>query len=289
MTATLPRGTVTFLFTDIEGSTQLWERHPEAMKAALARHDRLLREAVEAHNGHVVKTTGDGCHAVFAFAADALEAIVQAQQALAAESWADIAPDALHIRAGLHSGETELRAGDYYGSAVNRAARIMSIGHGGQVLLSGLTVALLDERLPEGVTLRELGEVRLRDLSRPERVFQLVIDDLRADFPPLKSLDAFPGNLPVQLTPFVGRERELTEVAQLLKTTRLLTLTGPGGTGKTRLSLQVAATVQAEYANGAWLVELAPLAQRPACGRSASFMPASDDHGQQSRRVGRPR
>ena len=256
----LPAGTVTFLFSDIEGSTTLWERHPAAMQVALARHDRALRRAIAGHHGHVVKTTGDGCHAVFASATDAVAAALAAQRALAETEPEPVEPTVvIRARMGLHTGEAELRDGDYYGSAVNRAARIMSIGHGGQVLLSAASAALLAAEPLPGATLRDLGEHRLRNLTHPERIFQLAAAGLPSDFPPLRSLDAFPGNLPVQLTPFVGRERELARVRELLAQTRLLTVTGPGGTGKTRLTLQAAAAVQTDYHHGVWLVELAPL------------------------------
>ena len=270
----LPSGTITFLFTDIEGSTQLWERYPDAMQAALAWHDELLRRAIESHHGRVVKSTGDGCMAAFASAAEAVAAIIDIQRALQAGSGpptpahdgapAGVEPSSaagpvIRIRAGLHTGQAERRDDDYYGTALNRAARIMSVGHGGQVLLSAATAALISDSRPVGVSLRDLGEHRLRDLSRPEHLFQLAAEGLPVIFPPLKSLDAFPGNLPVQLTTFVGRERELAEVKRLLTTTRLLTLTGPGGSGKTRLSLQAAADVQTDFTHGAWLVELAPL------------------------------
>ena len=257
MTTSSP-ATYTFLFTDIEGSSRQWEEKAGAMSSALAAHDRRLRDAVESHRGRVVKMTGDGCHAVFATAADGLAAALAAQQAPGPTP--EFSEVLIRIRMGLHSGEAEPRDGDYFGPAVNRAARIMSIGHGGQVLLSAATVSLLDGRLPPAAGLRDLGEHRLKDLSRPERIFQLVAPGLPADFPPLRSLDAYPGNLPVQLTGFIGRERELAEVKRLLVGTRLLTLTGPGGTGKTRLSLQTAGDVQAGFAHGAWLVELAPLA-----------------------------
>lgn len=258
-----PTGTITFLFTDIEGSTQLWERYPAAMRVALAWHDELLRRAIESHHGRIVKSTGDGCLAAFVAASDALVAALAAQRDLTDRlNRSGDVPETLDIRVrmGLHTGEAELRDGDYYGSAVNRAARIMSIGHGGQVLLSASTASLVADATTAGSSLLDLGEHRLRDLSRPERIFQLVVEELTSDFPPLKSLDAFPGNLPIQLNTFVGRERELAEVKRLLATTRLLTLTGPGGTGKTRLSLQVAADSQAGFTHGVWLVELAPLA-----------------------------
>ncbi len=258
MTTDLPTGAVTFLFTDIEGSTRLWEAYPEAMKAALARHDELLRRAVEANHGHVVKTTGDGLHAVFASPADAVTAAVAGQRAVAAEDWG--ATGGLRVRMGLHTGEAELRSGDYFGPALNRAARLMAVAAGGQSLVSQTTADLVQESLPAGIGLQDLGLHRLKDLVRPQHVYQIVIPGLPADFPPLRSLDSLPHNLPVQLTSFVGRDRQIAEVRRALAATRLLTLTGPGGTGKTRLSLQVAAEVLPEFDNGVWLVELAPLA-----------------------------
>jgi predicted ATPase/class 3 adenylate cyclase len=250
-------GTVTFLFTDIEGSTQLWERHPQAMQAALAKHDALLDQAIANHGGQTVKRTGDGCHAVFAAALDSALAALAAQQAIAAEPWTGIEPDRLRVRMALHTGEAEAREGDYYGPALNRAARVMAAGHGGQVLLSQVTAELVRDQLPAAVSLRDLGEHRLKDLTRPEHIFQLGTSGLPADFPALRSLDASPHNLPVQLTHFIGREREMVEVRRLLSETSLLTLTGSGGTGKTRLSLQVAADLLHKFPHGAWLAELA--------------------------------
>ena len=251
----LPSGTVTFLFTDLVGSTRLWEEHPDAMQEALARHDELLRAAIEAHDGYVVKTTGDGFHAVFASARDALGTAIAAQCSLGAEPWELTGP--LRVRMGVHTGEGEQRDGDYYGPALNRAARIMSVGHGGQVLCSRPTAELAGDALPEGCSLVDLGEQRLRDLSRPEVVFQVVHPELRSDFPRLQSLDAFPGNLPVQLTSFVGRDEVVSGVAKALTESRLVTLTGVGGVGKTRLALQVAAEVLPTFADGVWLCELA--------------------------------
>jgi predicted ATPase/class 3 adenylate cyclase len=252
---TLPSGTVTFLFTDIEGSTQLWEKNPEAMKDALAKHDLILREAIESNNGQVIKSTGDGVHCVFETAIDGIEATLSAQRNLQVLK-NDIQ---IKIRMGLHTGEAELRAADYHGQALNRAARIMAAGSGGQILLSSVTAELAREHLPAHVSLLDLGEHHLKDLIRPERIFQLLSPDLPKDFPALKSLNILPNNLPPQLTSFIGREREMQEAKKLLGSARLLTLIGPGGTGKTRLSLQVAADQLSEFKDGAWLVELAPL------------------------------
>jgi class 3 adenylate cyclase len=255
----LPTGTVTLLFTDLERSTLLWERHGEQMRPALARHDALLRTAVKEYGGHVVKTTGDGLLAVFVTAASALVAALDAQRRLHAGDWSEITPDALRVRVGLHSGEAELRDGNYYGSAVNRAARIMSLGHDGQLLLSAVTSSLLEDVLPPQLNLRDMGSHPLRGLSRDEQIYQLVAPNLVSDFPPLRSGKAPAGNLPAHVSGFIGRTREMAEVRSALLRTRLLTLTGPGGTGKTRLSLQVAADVQQEFEHGARLVELAPV------------------------------
>ncbi|HXY92985.1 MAG TPA: adenylate/guanylate cyclase domain-containing protein [Acidimicrobiia bacterium] len=251
----LPTGTVTFLFTDLEGSTRLWQEHPEAMKPALARHDEILRSAVAAHDGHVVKTTGDGAHAAFADARSALLAARAAQLALASETWGTTGP--LRVRIGVHTGPAELRDGDYYGTAVNRAARLMSVAHGGQVVVSLTTEELVRDDLADGTSLRDLGDHQLRDLARAERVFQLCASGLQADFPPLQSLDAYAGNLPAQLTSFVGRQEELSAVGDVLRASRLVTLTGVGGVGKTRLALQTAAELLPELPDGAWFCELA--------------------------------
>jgi len=251
-----PSGTVTFLYTDIEGSTQRWERSPEVMQVALARHDELLRDAIQTHDGFVVKTMGDGFLAAFGAAGAATAAAVAAQHALADEPWPDEL-GALTVRMGLHSGEAQERDGDYYGTVLNRAARLMSVGHGGQVLLSGATRALLGDGLPADASLVDLGPHRLRDLAEPLDVFQLVEPGLRATFPPLRSLDALPGNLPLQLTSFVGRERELADITGALASARLVTLTGTGGVGKTRLAIQAAADVLPHFVDGGWLCELA--------------------------------
>jgi predicted ATPase/class 3 adenylate cyclase len=256
----LPQGTVTFLFTDLEGSTRLWERYPEAMQHALARHDALLRRCVEENDGAVVKTTGDGCHAVFARAEDGVAAALAGQRALAEETW-DPAIGRLLVRMGLHTGTAELREGDYYGPPVNRAARLMSVAHGGQILLSRITQALVLEQLPKQVSTIDLGRLRLRDLDRPESIFQLVAADLPSEFPPLRSPDARPSNLPVQTTPFVGREAEFAALSDLLAQpgSRLVSLVGPGGAGKTRLAIEAAAQQGGRFEDGVFFVGLAPL------------------------------
>ncbi|MFO1308394.1 MAG: tetratricopeptide repeat protein [Burkholderiales bacterium] len=254
---TAPAGLVTFLFTDIEGSSRLWEQEPERMRTALARHDALVRGAVQRHRGTVVKMLGDGVHAAFDDPLDAIAAILELQLALA-----EPPPDgglALRVRSGLNCGAVERRDGDFFGSPVNRAARIMSSAHGGQVLLSQSVVTLAADRLPRDVTLRDLGLVRLRDLTSPERLYQLQHPGLRQDFPALRSLEATPNNLAQQVTSFVGRERELAEVTRLLGTARLITLLGAGGIGKTRLAMHVAADVMDAYPDGVWFVDLAPL------------------------------
>ena len=251
----LPSGTVTFLFTDIEGSTQLWEKQPEAMKSALARHDLILREAVEANHGYFIKKTGDGVHAVFSTALDAIHASVQAQCNLQAP----LSDLEIKVRMGVHTGEAELRDGDYYGQSLNRAARIMSVGHGGQILLSAITAGLVREQLTQNTSIKDLGEHRLKGLSNPEHLWQLITPELPIDFPALQSLSNLPNNLPIQLTSFIGREKEIADLKTFLKTARLVTLTGSGGTGKTRLSLEVGAEMLTNFPNGVWLVELAPL------------------------------
>jgi predicted ATPase/class 3 adenylate cyclase len=254
---TLPDGIVTFLFTDIEGSTRLWESYPEAMEIASSRHDSLMREIIDQHGGYVVKSTGDGFHAVFSSTSNAVSAALAGQSSLQNGNW-DL-PEPLRVRMGLHSGEAQLRDGDYYGSAVNRAARLMGAGYGGQVLLSDVTAKLIRESLPEGAELVDLGEYYLRDLAVPERVFQLVGGGLAAEFPELKTAASTSNNLPESLTSFVGREREVGEVHHLLEATRLLTLVGVGGTGKTRLMLHTAREHLDQFQHGVWLVELAAL------------------------------
>ena len=253
----MPHGTVTFLFTDIEGSTKLWEHDPGAMAAALARHNVLLQEAIEQNDGYTFKTIGDAFCAAFPSGASALAAALAAQLSLAREQWPPSA--SIKVRMALHTGVAEIHNNDYFGQPLNRAARLVAAGHGGQILVSLTTQALLHDNMPAGATLRDLGERRLKDLIRPERVYQLVATGLPSDFPPLKTLDARANNLPAQSTSFVGREREMREIKSLLQATRMLTLTGSGGAGKTRLALQVADHRIDTFADGVWFVELASL------------------------------
>ena len=253
----IPSGTVTLLFTDIEGSTRLWESEPDAMARALRCHDDMLRQAIEQVGGYVFKTVGDSFCAAFADADSALSAVLAGQQALVTEPWPTSRP--IRVRMSLHTGICEERDGDYFGPVVNRAARLEAAAHGGQVLISGATAELLSERLPDGVTLIDLGQHRLKDLGRAEQVFQLRASFLPADFPPLSSLDnpELPNNLPCVVSPFIGRARELAEVRDLIRSARLVTLTGAGGSGKTRLALQVAAELIGTTSDGVWLAELA--------------------------------
>ncbi|MFT3896019.1 MAG: adenylate/guanylate cyclase domain-containing protein [Anaerolineales bacterium] len=256
-----PSGTVTFLFTDIEGSTQLWEKYPEQMRAALAQHDAILRDVIASHHGHIIKTTGDGVHAVFEKAIDAAHATIEAQNQLKQTSEVfETSEVYLHVRMGLHTGEAELRGDDYYGQALNRAARIMAVAHGGQILLSSVTTELIREQLSENTNLLDLGEHRLKDLSRPEHLYQLTAPGLRQEFPAVRTVNAFQTNLPVQLTSFIGREREIGEINPCSNSARLVTLTGSGGTGKSRLSIEIGKQESTSFPNGVWFVELAPLA-----------------------------
>ena len=255
---TLPAArTATFLMTDIEGSTRLWEEQRTAMAAALEAHDAILRAAVERAGGTVVKTTGDGLLAVFDRPEAALGAAVDGQRALEGQSWPTTAP--LRVRMAVHAGSAEVRDGDFFGPTVNRAARLMAIGHGGQVLVSSTTSSLVAGALPPGSELLDLGEHRLKDLDRAERVYQLAAEGLRREFPPLRSAVDRPSNLRPAVTSFVGRERELADLGMLIAANRMVTLVGVGGTGKTRLAVQAAADAIDRQPDGAWLVELAPI------------------------------
>jgi len=254
---TIPTGTVTFLFTDIEGSTELWERYPQAIQAALARHDAIVRDAIAANDGQVFNTAGDAFCAAFPTAPDALAAALAAQRALNAVQWGETP---IRVRMGLHTGSVRGPVDDYTATpTLNRVSRVMSLAHGGQVLLTHVTGELLRQQLPAGVSLREMGRYRLKGIESAEHILQVVAAGLRSEFPPLKSGASIPNNLPLQLTSFIGREREIAAAKRALAETRLLTLTGSGGVGKTRLSLQVAAEVLDDFPDGVWFVELAPL------------------------------
>lgn len=245
-----------FVFTDLEASTRLWEQYPGQMGEALGTHDEILRRSVVENDGSVVKATGDGLMATFTRMSDAVAACVEAQLALAATDW--VTPEPLRVRMGVHVGDAEARAGDHYGTAVNRAARIMAAGHGGQILLSSIASELANASPIDGVAFRDLGPHRLKDLTEPERLFQVLHSGLRADFPPLASLDSRANNLPVQVSEFFGRDAEMEAVRSMLASSgsRLVTLTGPGGTGKTRLALQVAADLLDQYPDGVFFVDL---------------------------------
>ena len=266
-----------FLFTDIEGSTRLWEQAPAAMREALARHDAIAAASVESNGGRVVKSTGDGIHAVFHDPLDGVRAAIAMQLALAQP----IAGIRLHVRAGLHAGTENERGNDFYGASVNRAARIMSAAHGGQILVSDAIVTLLRDRSPTDIGFRALGRVRLRDLSEPEAVHQVEHPELRKEFPALRSLESTPNNLPHALTSFIGREKELADVCEKLRTARLLTIFGIGGLGKSRLSLQVAAASLDDFPDGVWFVELAPVSDpRLVAQTVATVLGIRDDAGQ---------
>lgn len=259
--STAPSGTVTFLFTDIEGSTKLAQRYPGAMPGLLSRHHQILYQMIEANNGYTFQVVGDSIAAAFHSAGDAARAAIEAQQCIQTEAWS---PEPIRVRMGLHTGAAELNPSSsptVYSSyaVIALAQRIMSAGHGGQILVSGATRQLLQDASPSESELIDLGAKRLKDSPRPERLYQLIAPGLQAHFPPLRTLDSRPNNLPVQLTSFIGREDQIAEVRQKLVEHRLVTLTGSGGTGKTRLSLEVAAQLLESFEHGVWFIELAPL------------------------------
>ncbi len=264
-TRTIPSDTVTFLFTDIEGSTQLYQTHPDAMPRAMTRHHEILQNAITGHHGHVFQIIGDAFHAAFGTALDGLNAALEAQRTLYHEPWGALGP--VRVRMALHTDHANValgkyETGDYAATeylSLARTARLLSAGYGGQILVSATTAELLRERLPAQVGLRDLGTHRVKDFQR-QQIFQATAPDLPSDFPPLKTLDSLPNNLPLQLSSFIGREKEIQALKARLQQVRLLTLTGPGGAGKTRLSLQVAADCVDQFAQGVWFVELAPLA-----------------------------
>ena len=252
----IPSGTVTLLFTDVEGSTRLWESDPDAMAAALRRHDEMLRAAIEDADGYVFKTVGDAFYAAFETPRQAVDAAVAAQRAVFAAHWPTSRP--IRVRMGLHTGEAEERDNDYFGPVVNRVARLEAIAHGGQILLSGATAMLVGDSLPAGTRLVDLGQHRLRDLGRPEHVFQLTVPGLPDSFAHLTSLDnpELPNNLPGLLSTFIGRDEELRQLTTLLGESRLVTLTGAGGCGKTRLALQAAVEYLDRAPDGVWFADL---------------------------------
>ncbi len=247
-----PTGTVTFLFTDVEASTRLWEEQPDEMQTASERHDEILRTSIDGRGGYVFATTGDGFAAAFSSARDALDAAVVAQRALTREEWPTEEP--VTVRMGLYTGETAERDGEYFGSALNRAARIMAAGRGGQILVGAPTAALLDAS-----EVVDLGEQRLTDLPGLERLFQVRAEGLHSEFPPPRGLEGRRGNLPVLSTTLIGRGQELAQVTDLVRANRLVTLTGVGGVGKTRLALAAATAIAGDFPDGVWLVELAPV------------------------------
>ncbi len=253
-----PTGTVTFLFTDVEGSTKLVQSLGDRWPAVVAQHESLIRGAVADHKGTVVRTEGDSVFAVFPSAVDAVGGAVASQRAIASHPWADDA--VIRVRMGMHTGLGTLGGSDYVGIDVHRAARVGASGHGGQIVLSEATAPLVERALPEGTELVDLGKHRLKDLSEAETLFQVSVLGLETAFPPLKSLERISHNLPVQVTSFVGREREIAEALTLLERTRVLTLLGPGGTGKTRLALQIAAEASDRFRDGVYFVALADIA-----------------------------
>ena len=276
--ASLPTGTVTFLFTDIEGSTQRWEAHKAAMADAVARHDTLMRAAVVQHAGFVFKTVGDAFCAAFNQPEEAIAAALQAQRDLMVEDFKSVG--GLSVRIAIHTGSAQERDADYFGPAVNRVARLLAIGHGGQILVSGTTTDLVQGCLPSQTSLRDLGEHQLRDLVMPEQVYQLIAPGLREAFPPLKSLAALPNNLPRQATPFVGREQELAEIKALIGKWQVVTLVGTGGVGKTRIALQVGADLLDGSNDGVWFIDLAQVPGgdylAPAIAQALGLPPRAD-------------
>jgi predicted ATPase/class 3 adenylate cyclase len=267
MIQTFPTGIVTFLFTDIQGSTRLWQEQPQAMTGALARHTQILRAAIESNNGYIFQVIGDAVCSAFHTPQEAVRAAVQSQTELQSEQWG---ATPIRVRMGIHTGQAEIQnSGDYHGFlTLSRVQRLMSAGHGGQVLISLTAQELVRNELPEGISLFDLGERRLEDVIRPEHIYQLNISGLSTEFAPLKTLDAYNHNLPAQMTSFVGREKEMAQIQHLLAEHRLVTLTGSGGTGKTRLALRLAADVLDQFQDGVWFIELAPLSQPDLIGQT---------------------
>ncbi len=251
----VPSGTVSLLFSDIEGSALRWERHRDAMRAAVEQHDAILRSVIQRHGGYIFKTMGDAFCAAFSTAENAVAASVDAQRELRRADWSSVGD--LRVRMAVHTGPVEARDGDYFGPAVNRVSRLLSIAYGGQIVVSGIAKELSEGALETAVSLRDLGAHRLRDLAQPEQVYQVVAEGLPDTFPPLRSLEALPNNLPLQLTPFIGRETEIAQIESAIKEARLITLVGAGGVGKTRLALQSGADLLDTFDDGVWFVDLA--------------------------------
>ena len=254
-----PSGTVSFLFTDVEGSTRLWDRVPDQMQLALVRHDEILRSAIDAHGGFVFSTAGDGFSAAFNTPRNAVDAAVLAQRQLQAEPWPEGAE--ISVRMGIHLGTADERDGDYFGQTLNRAARLMGLAHGKQILVSLVVQGAVRDDLSTEVHLVALGEHELRGLSRSELVFQLNVEGLADEFPPLAAPTAAVGNLPSPPTSFIGRVDDMKRVSAELPARRLLTLVGPGGVGKTRLAIEAAAAAADEFPDGVWFCELAPVSE----------------------------
>ena len=257
----LPSGTVTFLFTDIEGSTKLSQEYPDEMPALLERHNDILNQAIQAHNGWVFQIVGDSYSAAFHNVMDAIQTVLTAQHALHNEAWS---PAPIKVRMGIHTGPAQLQdisKGSHYSgyATLATAQRVMSAGHGGQIIISQVVQKLLEKNLPADIQLIDMGEHNLKDVLQAQRLYQVNSPELPSGFPPLKTQKVRKHNLPVKLTSFIGRERELAEAKLKLAEARLLTLIGPGGTGKTRLSVQLGGEQLALYPNDVWIIELAPI------------------------------
>jgi class 3 adenylate cyclase len=284
----LPSGVVTFLFTDVEGSTRLWQDAADVMAQALHLHDAVIENAAISHNGvHIgARGEGDSHFVVFSGASDAIAAARDIQIQLADISWDT--PRPIKVRASVHTGVVDFQLGQYYGTPVNRAARLRGIAHGGQTLISRSTWELVKDSLPDGVSVVDHGEHRLRDLTSPEHVFELVIDGLKHDFPPLLSLDVTRNNLPIQLTDFIGRP-EVEEIKRLIKEARLVTLLAPGGVGKTRSAVQASAELISEFPDGVFFIDLAPIDTHRDIAQTAAERVARDRDAQlRGRRVPLP-